>query len=354
MGVTIKDVAKAAGVSVTSTSYALNNSGHVSEEKKQRIFAAARKLGYVPSGVAKSLQSKKMGFVGYFAYSLSGPMFGELIKGVEDVFNYYHQDMVACCCAPEIKKVTRLLKEKMVDGAIVFVEHIENELLELIASEDCPIVVMDRELTGKHISSILIDNQGSAYNVGRYISKQKFKSVGCIVGKGYDGAEREKGFRRAVRDYGLNLQENCILEGHFQAKTAYSVMKQWLEDKTHTLPEVIFAFSDQMAIAAIQAIQECGYRVPEDVSIIGMDDIPAASYINIPLTTVHRPIYELGQQAAMTLYDMMQNKSEGKLQILPTYLVERKSCMTRGGKEKICNLKEADIKHEQFDPRAFW
>lgn len=352
MGITIKDVAKAAGASVTSTSYALNNSGPVSEEKKQRIFEAAKNLGYVPSGVAKSLQAKKMGFVGYFAYSLSGPMFGELIKGVEDIFNCYHQDMVACCCSPEIKKVTRLLKEKMVDGAIVFVEHIDDEMLKLIASADCPIVVMDRELTGEHISSILIDNQGSAYEVGRYIHDQGFKSVGCIIGKGYDGAQRQKGFMRAVSDYGLNLMEDCVINGDFQAKAAYKQMKEWLEDKAHKLPEVIFSFSDQMAIAAMQAIEESGYKIPDDVSIIGMDDIPAASYISTPLTTIHRPIYELGQQAAMTLYDMMQNKSEGKLQILPTYLVERKSCVSKH--KSSYAVREKEIKHGQFDPRAFW
>ena len=335
MGVTIKDVAREAGVSVTSTSYALNNSGPVSEEKKQRIYDAAKKLGYVPSGVAKSLQSKKMGFVGYFAYSLSGPMFGELIKGVEDVFNCYSQDMVACCCSPHIRKVTRLLKEKMVDGAIVFVEHIEDELLTRIASEDCPIVVMDRDLTGDYISSILIDKQGSAYEVGRYISRQGFQSVGCIMGNGYDGEQREKGFMDAVSDYRLNLQKDCILRGDFQAEIAYEVMKQWLMDKNHVLPEVIFAASDEMAISAIQALEECGYKVPQDVSIIGMDDIPMAAMTKPALTTIHRPIYELGRLAATTLYDMMQNHTKGSRQILSTYLVERESCVSRHKGEPI-------------------
>lgn len=329
MGITIKDVAKAAGVSVASTSYALNGSGPVSEEKKVRIFEAAKRLGYVPSGVAKSLQAQKMGFVGYFAYSLSGPMFGELIRGVEDVFNCYHQDMVACCCSPEIRKVTRLLKEKMVDGAIIFVEHIENELLELIASADCPIVVLDRELYNEHISCILIDNQGSAYEVGRYIHDQGFKSVGCIMGNGYDGEQREIGFMKAVEDFRLNLQADFILRGHFQKRLTYNIVSEWLADGTRSLPEVIFACSDEMAISAIQALQEHGIRVPEDISVIGMDDIPLADYVTPKLTTIHRPIYELGETAAKTLYDMIHHQTHGRLQILPTHLVERESCVSR-------------------------
>lgn len=329
MGITIKDVAKEAGVSVTSASYALNNSGPVSKEKKAKIFEAAKKLGYVPSGVAKSLQAKKMGFVGYFAYSLSGPMFGELIKGVEDVFNRYHQEMVACCCSPQTRKVARLLSEKMVDGAIIFVEHIEDHLIDLIASDDCPIVVMDRELSGDHISSILIDNHGSAYTVGKYIYEQKFESVGCVLGNGYDGEQREKGFMAAVEEYGLNLQEDCILQGEFQSGTSYRVMSEWLDDENHQLPEVIFACSDQMAISVMRALEDHGYRIPEDVSVIGMDDIAMAANVTPALTTIHRPIYELGQQAAEILYDMIQNKTPGTKQVLSTYLIERDSCVSR-------------------------
>lgn len=328
MGVTIKDVAKEAGVSVTSTSYALNNTGPVSQEKKMRILEAAKKLDYVPSGVARSLQSQKMGFVGYFAYSLSGPMFGELIKGVEDVFNSYQQDMIACCCSPELHKVTRLLKEKMVDGAIVFVEHIENEMLERIASDSCPIVVLDRELYNDHISCILIDNQGSAYRVGRYISQLGFQSVGCIIGDGYDGIQRRIGFMKAVEDYHLNLWEDCVLNGRFQFGEAYRVMTEWLRSHDHHPPEVIFAFSDQMALAAEKALAENGYTVPGDVSIIGMDDIRMASYVTPSLTTIHRPIYELGRMAATTLYNMMYHKSKGTKQVLSTYLIERESCLS--------------------------
>lgn len=331
MGVTIKDVAKAAGVSVTATSYALNNSGPVSREKKERIFEAAKTLNYVPSGVAKSLQSQRMGFVGYFAYSLSGPLFSELVKGMEDFFNRNDQDMVACCCSPRLRKVARILNEKMVDGAIIFVEHIDDAFLERIAGADCPVVVLDRELTGPYISSILIDNKGSTYEVGRYISAQGFGSVGCILGSGFDGKQREEGFMEAVADYGLNLQKDCVLNGDFQEGRAYEVMKEWLADPAHLLPEVIFACSDEMAYGAIRALNEKGIRIPEDLSIIGMDDIQKSAYMHPALTTIHRPIYELGRLAASTLYDMMQNKTEGKKQILSTYLVERESCARRHG-----------------------
>lgn len=326
MKVTIKDVAKAAGVSVASTSYALNNSGPVSEEKRQKILEAAKSMGYVPNGMARSLQSKKMGFVGYFAYALSGAVFGEIIHGAEDAFLELNQEMIACSCAPGKQEVTRLLSEKMVDGAIIFVEHIEDELIERIASADCPIVVLDREKTGKYISSILINNFESAYEVGRYMANMQYRSIGYITGSGYDGEQRKKGFLKAVEDFHLPVQENCILKGEFQSPVAYREMNAWLEDKTHTLPEVIFAFDDEMAIATIKALQKNGYSVPKDVSVIGIDDIAIANLMEPRLTTVHRPLYELGRLAAETLYDMMQNGTEGSSQLLSTYLVERTSC----------------------------
>lgn len=326
MKVTIKDVAKAAGVSITTTSYALNNSGPVSKEKRERILEIAGELGYVPNGVAKSLQSSKTGYVGYFAYSLVGPVFGEILNGVEDAFNELHQEMVACSCAPGQRKVTRMLSEKMVDGAIIFVEHIEEELIERIASADCPIVVLDREMTGKYISSILIDNQESAYEVGRYIAERGYHSVGYITGSGYDGLQREKGFLKAIEDFKLPIQRDCVLKGEYQSAIAYNAMDEWLQNESITLPEVIFAFSDEMAIAAIQALKQNGYKVPRDVSVIGMDDIAMAGYMIPRLTTVHRPLYQLGRMAAETLIDMMQKESEGKMLLLPTYLVERDSC----------------------------
>jgi LacI family transcriptional regulator len=325
MRVTIKDVANEAGVSVGTASYAINGTGPVSEEKLKRVQEAVKKLGYVPNGIARSLQAQSNGVVGYFAYSLAGPFFGQVMRGIEDTFNVTQEEMIACSCSSVKKKVTRFLRERMVDGAIIFGEHLEDDLITRIAGPNCPVVVMDRELTGAHISSVTIDNEKCAYEVGEYIHRLGFRNVGCVMGKGPDGIRRDRGFRRAVREFGLNLPEDWVLQGEFIYATAREQMLERLETATE-IPEVIFAFNDEMAFGVMSALTERGYRIPEDVSVIGMDDLPQASFSIPKLTTYHQPIYEHGVQAAQTLQNMLRDSAHGTAVVLPGYMVERESC----------------------------
>jgi len=333
MGITIKDVAHAAGVSVGTASYALNGTGPVSQEKLQRVQEAAKTLGYVPNGIAKSLQAQSNGVVGYFAYSLAGPFFGQVMRGIEDTFNASDEEMIACSCSSDRKNVTRFLRERMVDGTIVFGEHLESELLELIAGANCPVVVMDRELCGKYISSITIDNRKCAYEVGRYIYQLGFRRVGCVIGEGPDGIRRMEGFRQAVKDFGLELRKDCVFSGAFLYETAYEKTLKWLRSKPK-LPEVLFAFNDEMAIGVIQALNGMGYRVPEDVSVIGMDDIPQAAFASPRLTTYRLPIYEHGVQAAKALLEMLHEHVPGHAKVLTGHIVERDSCRRLQHKSK--------------------
>lgn len=331
MRVTIKDVANAAGVSVGTASYALNGTGPVSQDKLQRVQEAAQRLGYVPNGIAKALQAKRNGVIGYFAYSLAGPFFGQIMRAMEDTFNHAQEEMIACSCSSVKKKVTRFLTERMVDGAIVFGEHLEDSLIQRIAGPTCPVVVMDRDLCGEHISCVTIDNEACAYEVGKYIHDLGFRKVGCVVGKGPDGIRRDRGFRAAVRDFDLELREDWILQGDFVHTVAREHVLSWL-DTAPELPEVIFAFNDEMAMGTISALTERGYRIPDDVSVIGMDDIPQAS-VSVPkLTSYHQPIYEHGVKAAQTLLQMLKEESaQGTKTVLRGYMVERESCRKREG-----------------------
>lgn len=325
MGVTIKDVANAAGVSVATVSYALNGTGRVSPETLRRVQESAEALGYIPNGIAKALQAKGYGMVGYFAYTLTGPFFGQIMAGIEDTFVHCEEELIASSCASDKKKTTRFLRERILDGAIVFVEHLEDDMIQRIACATCPVVVMDRELCGEYISSITIDNRKCAYEVGRYIHDVGFRTVGCVIGRGPDGIRREEGFRAAVRDFDLELPESCVLNGDFVYDVAYTRMLQWLESEP-TLPEVFFAFNDEMAMGVMDALKKKGYRIPEDVSVIGMDDIAQASVTSPKLTTYHLPIYERGVQAAKLLLGLLKESTPGSNLVLPGHIVERDSC----------------------------
>lgn len=326
MAVTIRDVAEKAKVSISAVSYAINNSGPVSEEKRERIMQAVKDLGYVQNGMARSLRLQKKGFIGYFASSLYGVFYGEVLRGIEEVFNKNDRELVAGRCNPskDDLKVVRLLTEKMTDGAIIFSPSISDETLEKLADEDFPIVVLDRELYGKYISSVLVDNEGSAYKVGQYIYNLGLKKVACLVGPGFDGEKRLAGFKRAVEEFGLELRPEWIINAHWIEEKAYAKIIQLV--KTRSIPQVIFAFNDEMAKGCMEALRDMHFRIPEDISVIGMDDIQISSYLEPKLTTVHRPLYELGVTAAETLLQMMDG-NKGKKIILPTHLIQRESCI---------------------------
>lgn len=325
MGITIRDVARAAGVSVACASYALNGTGSVSQDKQQRVLQAAKDLGYIPNGMAKSLHAGQNGAVGYFAYSLCGPFFSQILWGIEDAFLDSDLELICCNCCPEQKKIPRFLRERMVDGAIIFCEQLDSTFIEWISGADFPVVVMDRELCSDHISSVLIDNRGGAYAVGKYIHDRGFASVGCITAKGYDGEQRFAGFQQAREAFSLNVLEDWCLPGRFQKEFAHDAVAKRLRQEPRSLPEVLFAFSDDMAIGAMTALQEAGYRIPEDIAVIGMDDIAQGMYTDPSLTSFHRPLYDHGAEAAKTLLRMLKQKQPGSRFILPGHLVERES-----------------------------
>lgn len=328
--VTIKDVAKAAGVSVTTVSYALNGTGPVSQEKLERVQDAAKALGYVPNGIAKALQAKRNGMAGYFAYSLSGPFFGQIMRGIEDTFNATEEEIIACSCSSQKKQVTHLLSERMVDGTIVFGEHIQDELIQRIAGANCPVVLMDRELCSEHISCITVDNYKCAYEVGQYIHSMGLRRVGYLYGEGPDGFRRTRGFRAAVKDFGLELRESWVMNGDFNHDIARDVMLDRLAGNPE-LPDVLYAFNDEMAIGAMEALTQMGYRIPQDISVIGMDDIPQSAITSPKLTTYHLPIYEHGVQAAQLLLKMLKDSVPGSCTSLSGYIVERDSCRKKEG-----------------------
>ncbi len=328
MAVTIKDVAEAANVSISAVSYAINNSGPVSEEKRQRIMKAVEELGYVQNGMARSLRMQKKGFVGYFANSLYGAFYGEVLKGIEEVFSKNNKELVAGKCnrLKNELQIIRLLTEKMTDGAIIFSPRISDELIMKLADKDFPVVVLDRKLHGEYISSVLIDNEGSAYIVGEHIASVGLKKVGCLIGPGFDGEQRSCGFMKAVADFELELCQEWVVDAGWKEEIAYQKTMELV--KLGNIPQAIFAFNDEMAKGCMTAFKDMGIRIPEDVSVIGLDDILISEYLNPKLTTVHRPLYELGVWAAQTLLEM-QEGGKSKYIVLPTYLVERESCIKK-------------------------
>lgn len=323
MAATIKDIAKLAGVPISAVSYALNDSGPVSEERRKKILSIAEELEYVPSGIAKSMKMQKKGFVGYFSYSLAGPVFSMVLQGIEDSFRARELELVACSVTPEKMSITRLLTEKMVDGAIIFAEYLDDALIHKLAAADFPIVLLDRDIHEEHISCILIDNINSAFQVGKLMKEKGLERVAYIDGSGFDGEQRREGFLKAVDKFRLKLCTDWVFDGLWLEGPSYEKTLNLLKTGSKP-PQAVFAFNDEMAMGCMRALTEMGYRVPEDTAVIGMDDIAVGAYTTPKLTTIKRPMYELGTQAVDILCKMMSGE-KGSKTVLPTELIYRET-----------------------------
>ncbi|KLE17190.1 LacI family DNA-binding transcriptional regulator [Clostridium sp. C8] len=325
----IKDVAKLANVSISTVSYALNNTGNVSDETKKKILDAAKKLDYRPSGIARSLKTKKTEIIGIFLNNFNGPIYGEIIRGVRDIAKSNGYEVVVAECMASKNTVTRLFGQKIVDGAIVLSADISDKIIKEYASKSFPIVTLDRELKGDFISSVLIDNKNAAYNAIKFIAEQGYKDILLINGpKGtYDSEKRYEGYQEGIKQYNLNLKDDWDCIGNFEEESGYRILKRVIE--SGNLPEVVCAANDEMAIGAIKALKEHNIKIPEDVAVIGFDDIPLCEYITPKLTTIRRPAYDLGVLATHTLFNNLKGNYDGRSKMLSTEFIIRETLVER-------------------------
>lgn len=331
MGVTIKDIAKEANVSATTVSRVLNNKPGVSIKTKKKIEHLIEVMGYNPNSVARGLVLNKTYTIGLIIPDISNPFFPEMARGVEDKATelgysvvYYNTDKDK----REEKRAIALLRSKQVDGIIVsfFSRSIKKELKKL-EEMNYPVVRVDSNLKKSIYPSVTIDSVSSAYRATEYLINMGHRKIGHMTGKMNSRAARHLlvGYKNCLRKYGLEFCMDWIIEGDFTKESGYHQMKKILQWKEK--PTAIFFANDLMAIGAYKALYEMGYKVPDDISIIGHDDIEFSSYIIPPLTTMKLSEYNLGYYAADILIKSIENK-EGDIEesiILHPELIERAS-----------------------------
>jgi DNA-binding LacI/PurR family transcriptional regulator len=330
--VTIKDVAKEAGVAISTVSNVLNQVNIVSEEKKQRVLAAVEKLKYVPNMNAKFLKSNKKNTIGLFLSSIQGDFYRMLIQAVHlqcrlkgYLLNIYISNENTS------DEIYSMIMSSGVEGAIVFNERLHNEYIDRIALTKMPIVFIDREYAGERMSSVIIDNAEGATIAMEYLIKQGHRRIGYIHGiYNNDDEARYEAFSNVLKKYGLSIDENIILRGYFEETLAYSEMRVMLL-KGIEVPDAFFCANDEMAWGCIRALNEAGHKVPEDVCVIGFDDIMLSAYYSPALTTIHSPVTELGSVSATELFRIMGQEEHGKGRItrLSPSLIVRDSCTVR-------------------------
>ncbi|BCJ96086.1 LacI family transcriptional regulator [Anaerocolumna cellulosilytica] len=327
--VTIKDVARESGVAISTVSNVLNHVDVVSEETKRKVLEAAHKLNYVPNMNAKFLKTNKKNTVGLFLPSIQGDFYKMLMQAVHlrcKLQGYLLNIYVSNENTSE--EIYSMIISSGVEGAIVLNEGLSDQFIERIRLTGLPVVFIDREIEGKGISSVIIDNTVGAALAMEYLIKQGHRRIGYIHGiHNYDDEARFGTYVNVLNKYSLPVDEAIILRGYFEEAVAYSEMRVLLLKKI-PLPDAVFCANDEMAWGCIRALTEAGIRVPEAVSVMGFDDNTLAAYYKPALTTVHSPVTELGNISAEEIIRLMKGHEgiKGTIHRLNPELILRESC----------------------------
>lgn len=334
--VNIKDIARLAKVSHTTVSRALNNKSRIRPETKEKILAIARELGYRPNLIAKSLVSKRTKTLGLVITNIANPFYTELAQGIEKTATRLGYNIILCSTQSNIaieKQYIEMLRSKGVDGIIFSSAHIEDPNIVSLAEEDFPVVLVNRRtyhpLVKERIDYVGVDNVQGGYLAVEHLIRLGHQRIGVIGGSAESsvGQERLEGGKKALKTYGLAQREEFFLEGNFLKRSGYQRAKQFL--KMAERPTAIFATNDYMAMGVYQALLEEGYRIPEEMALIGFNDIEFSSMKGIELSTIGQKKFEMGATAVELLVERIEGSNHpqpAREVLLRPELIVRKTC----------------------------
>jgi len=323
-------VAQRAGVSIATVSHVINNTRHVSDDLRSRVLAAIEELNYQPSAVARSLRCKRTRTIGMVIPDNCNPFFAEVARGIEDASFEQGYNVILCNSDGDVEKeldYLELLIGKRVDGIVLVSAGDSQATVDLLAGQEAAVVIVDREISDLRADLVMTDNLQGGYQATSYLLGLGHRRIACIAGPSplTPSAARVAGYRMALTKAGVRVDEQLILTGDFQSHNGYAAMRTLLALTEG--PTAIFACNDMMAIGAICAIHQAGLSVPEDISVVGFDDIALASFTCPPLTTVAQAKHAMGILAFEILRERMQDEGlPPRRELLETELVIRDSC----------------------------
>lgn len=335
----IKDVAEKAGVSITTVSHVINKTRYVSDDLCTRVFNAMEALNYRPNTLARSLRSGRSRTIGLVIPDISNLFFAEISRKIEDKGFEYGYSVILCNTddnQDKEKSYIDVLLEKQVDGIIFISVGAANESIYKPIDVDIPIVVADRDIPNSQSDVVLIDNQKGGYDATKYLISLNHHRIACITGPSLwtPSANRVKGFKQALAEAGIPCDESLIQTGNFRYESGESCMDNLLDNPNP--PTAVFVCNDMMALGAIRSIRENGKKVPEQISLVGFDNIPLSKTAYPSLTTMAQPIGEMAKIAVDLLIERIQIKQhlkrshdpvpEFKRVVLEAQLIERESC----------------------------
>lgn len=332
----IRDVAALAQVSPITVSRVFNNPERVSPATRARVEAAVEELGYIPNQIARSLRSNRTNTLALVLTDITNPFWTSVARSVEDAASGQGFNVILCNTDESEEKQEKYLSvllRKRVDGFLFVPARSEPGAVERIQRQGVPVVVMDRRVPGAEVDVVRSDSEEGAYALTRHLIGQGHRRIAIICGPlGVSTAqERLDGYRRALHEAGLAVDERWIIEGAYTVASGYAVTTQLLSRET--LPTALLGGNNFIALGAMRAIREAGLAIPEDISVVCIDDIPDWLVGEPFLTVAAQSPYHLGRQATDLLLRQIREPNQHPAQeiLLPTELIVRRSTAALNG-----------------------
>lgn len=332
MSIKIKDVAKRAGVSVTSVSRVLNGEKYVSDDVLARVNRAIEELNYTPSHIARSLKKQKTNTIGVIVPDLTSNFYSTILSSVEETASRHGYNLLVCNIAENLDKELKYLQvfqEMRVEGVLVMHEKTNDSIVAMFRNMTMPILFSSVKSPDPAFVSVLIDDFQAAFDATEYLIALGHRDIAYFGGDLKDitsGQNRYDGFAAAMNAHAISLNDDFIKFGDYKLHSGEQLMQELLQQDR--LPSVIFAASDDMAVGALNYALDQGLHVPEDLSIIGFDGSAITEVVRPRLTSMQQPIQEMGALSLETMHKMIQRfklRHAGDI-ILAHRLVERGSC----------------------------
>jgi len=327
--ITLKMVAEKAEVSVNTASRAINNKPDINLETKKRVIQIAKELGYVRNATAVALRTRKTGTIGVVIADNRNPFYAEVLSGMEEAAREKNYHIILANTQRDYQKeeeAINLLLAKRVDGLLIAPVQDRDDDIKNLIDANIPFVVVGRDFKNIEVDAIYNDEVKGGFLATEYLIKKGHKRIALIDGFLYKSPAkgRLEGYKKALNKYRISLDESLISVGDINIEDGYERTKQMLEKNLDFT--AIFAYNDMMAFGAMQAIKEKGLRIPEDIGLIGYDDILFSSLISPALTTIRLKKQELGVKSVKLLFSRINgNRKKTKKVMLGVELVVRET-----------------------------
>ncbi|WP_042163372.1 LacI family DNA-binding transcriptional regulator [Paenibacillus gorillae] len=337
----IKDVAKRAGVSVTTVSRVLNGEKYVKDDLKDRVRKAIDELGYSPSHIARSLVRNKTNLIGVIVPDITSSFYSSILSSIERYTSLNDYNLVVCNIMEDEDKEYKYLqvfKEMRVEGIIIMHEKLNDETRELIGKLGIPIIFSSVKPVEQPFISVIINDFHAAYDAASHLIQLGHKQIAFIGGDMRDvtsGQNRYAGYIQALKDHSIEVVKEYIHFGDYKTPSGYDIMKQLLACEER--PTAVFAVSDDMALGAMNCIHDHGLRVPNDISVMGFDGSQWTELVRPRLTSMEQPIQEMGKETVNVLLKLISGEQTvaNADVIFEHKLVVRESCRPYGEQSQI-------------------